>query len=150
MYFLEHLFDREQIRRNFDFYEPMTVHESPMSACVHSILASHLGYWDRAKELFDRVVRLDLDNLDGDSMEGLHLSGMAGCWLSIVQGFAGMQTVGGLSFAPQLPEGWTAYSFRIVYRGRRLEIHRDRDRAWVVRLSGEPLEILLFGEKVLI
>ena len=150
MYFLEHLFDREQIRRNFDFYEPMTVHESPMSACVHSILASHLGYWDRAKELFDRVVRLDLDNLDGDSMEGLHLSGMAGCWLSIVHGFAGMQTVGGLSFAPQLPEGWTAYSFRIVYRGRRLEIHRDRDRAWVVRLSGEPLEILLFGEKVLI
>ena len=150
LYFLEHLYDKEQIRRNFDFYEPMTVHESPVSACVHSILASRLGYADRAKELFDRVVRQDLDNVDGDSMDGLHLTGMAGCWLSVVQGFAGMRIHGQLSFAPVLPEGWTAYSFRIVYRGRRLEIHRDRDRAWVVRLSGEPLEILLFGEKVLI
>ena len=79
------------------------------------------------------------------------MSDMAGCWLSIVQGFAGMRvTEEQLSFSPMLPEGWKGYNFRIVFRGRQLEIRTDREGSRVMRLSGEPLEILLFGEKVLI
>ncbi|MBQ9010954.1 MAG: glycoside hydrolase family 65 protein [Clostridia bacterium] len=148
LYFLEHLTDREELRRNFDFYEPMTVHETPMSACVHSILAAHLGYAERAKALFDRIARLEPDD---PAENGLSMSDMAGCWLSIVQGFAGMRvTEEQLSFSPMLPEGWKGYNFRIVFRGRQLEIRTDREGSRVMRLSGEPLEILLFGEKVLI
>jgi len=37
IYFFEEDFDIETIRENFDFYEPMTVHESSLSPCVHSI-----------------------------------------------------------------------------------------------------------------
>ena len=93
LYFLEHLYDKETIRRNFDFYEPMTVHESSLSPCVHSILAASLGYLDKAKELYSRTARLDLDNINNDTCDGLHITSMAGSWLSIVQGFAGMRTI---------------------------------------------------------
>ncbi len=150
LYFLEHLTDREMLRRNFDFYEPVTVHESPLSLGVHSILAAHLGYSAQAKTLFDRMARLDLDNLGGDTADGLHLYALAGNWLAVVQGFAGMRIKDVLSFEPQLPESWQSLSFRLGYRGRLLSIEMNREGSRVIRLSGEPLEIELFGEKVLI
>src|SRR5664280_3808392 len=41
LYIFEDHFDTETIKRNFEFYEPMTVHESSLSACIHSIVASY-------------------------------------------------------------------------------------------------------------
>ena len=73
MYFLDHLFDHETKKRNFDFYEPMTVHESSLSPCVHSILAAELGYRDKAVEMYKRTARLDLDNINRDTVDGLHI-----------------------------------------------------------------------------
>ena len=89
MYFLGHLYDAETKKRNFDFYEPMTVHESSLSPCVHAILAVELGYEDKAVELYHRTARLDLDNINNDTEDGLHVTSMSGSWLVIAQGFAG-------------------------------------------------------------
>ena len=149
LYFLEHLYDKETIRRNFEFYEPMTVHESSLSPCVHSILAVSIGRLDKAQELYQRTARLDLDNINNDTGDGLHITSMAGSWLSIVQGFAGMRTITGeLSFDPQLPDGWDGYAFKIVYRGRLIEVSVTRESTGLRLLSGEPLAVTLKGKKV--
>lgn len=146
LYFLDHLYDTETKRRNFDFYEPMTVHESSLSPCVHSILASELGYQDKAMEMYRRTARLDLDNINHDTGDGLHITSMAGSWLSLAQGFAGMRTVDGLSFSPYLPKGWTRYAFRILYRGRTLLIDVKKNKAMLSLLSGEPVTIKVQGQ----
>lgn len=147
LYFLEHLYDRETVRRNFEFYEPMTVHESSLSPCVHCVVAAYIGKLDKAREMYARTARLDLDNINNDTQDGLHITSMAGGWLSIVQGFAGMRTITGeLCFTPQLPEGWDGYAFKIVYRGRLIEIEVSRDGARLSLLSGEPLTVRVNGE----
>lgn len=91
MFFLNDEFNRDTIKRNFDFYEPRTVHESSLSSCIHSILASQLRYEDKAYELYLRTARLDLDNYNNDTTDGLHITSMAGTWMSITYGFGGLR-----------------------------------------------------------
>lgn len=148
LYFLNHLYDTETIRRNFDFYEPMTVHESSLSPCVHSILASQLGYRDKAVEMYHRTARLDLDNINNDTDDGLHITSMAGSWLAMAHGFAGMRTTDGLSLSPFLPAGWQGYAFQFHYRDRLIRVSVKADRAQVTLLSGAKLSIRIFGDEV--
>ncbi|MDD3242228.1 MAG: glycoside hydrolase family 65 protein [Eubacteriales bacterium] len=150
MWTLGHLYDLETKRRNYAFYEPLTVHESSLSPCVHSILAAEIGLADKAVEMYQRTARLDLDNINNDTNDGCHITSMAGSWLSIAQGFAGMRTVEGLSFAPMLPECWQSYSFKINYRSRRIEILVERETVTLRLLSGEPVALKLYGEDVLL
>ena len=117
MYFFEDQFDEDTLRRNFDFYEPYTVHESSLSPCVHSILAAKLGKDEQAYAFYLRTARLDLDDYNAEVEEGLHITSMAGTWMSIVEGFAGMRVKEkGLSFNPQLPAAWEKLSFKINFR----------------------------------
>ncbi len=147
LYFLGYLYDQDVKKRHFDFYEPMTVHESSLSPCVHSILAAELGYEDKAMEMYRRTARLDLDNVNHDTEDGLHITSMAGSWLAIAQGFAGMRTVEGLCLSPFLPEAWEGYSFQFLYRERRIRVAVDRKGVTVELLEGQPLEITLFAQK---
>ena len=150
LYFLNHLYDTETIKRNFDFYEPMTVHESSLSPCVHSILAAQLGYHDKAVEMYQRTSRLDLDNINNDTEDGLHITSMAGSWLSIAHGFAGMRTVDGLQLSPFLPKHWQGYAFQFNYRGRIISLQVTSKLAQLELISGEPVELTLLGEKGLL
>ncbi len=150
MYFLGHLYDEETKKRNFDFYEPMTVHESSLSPCVHAILAAELGYEDKAVELYHRTARLDLDNINNDTEDGLHVTSMSGSWLVIAQGFAGMRTQAGLSFSPFLPEGWTSYAFHFEYRGRVIRFEMGQDGEQITLVSGDPLEVKVRDELILL
>ena len=101
LYFFEDQFNKDTVKRNFDFYEPMTVHESSLSPCVHSILAASLGYKEKAYEMYLRTARLDLDDYNNDTEDGCHITSMAGAWLSVVKGFGGMRIVEGL--CPLIP-----------------------------------------------
>ncbi|WP_314059714.1 glycoside hydrolase family 65 protein [uncultured Vagococcus sp.] len=151
LYFLNHEYTTEEKQRNFDFYEPMTVHESSLSACVHSILAAELGMEEKAVELYARTARLDLDNYNNDTEDGLHITSMSGGWLSLVHGFAGMRTLDGqLSFSPFTPKDWQGYSFKITYQGHLLQVTVDHEEVRLVVLQGEPLAVKLFGEKVIV
>ena len=117
MYFFEDQFEEDTLRRNFDFYEPFTVHESSLSPCVHSILAAKLGKEDQAYAFYLRTARLDLDDYNAEVEEGLHITSMAGTWMSIVEGFAGMRVKENmLSFCPALPKAWDKLSFKINFR----------------------------------
>ena len=122
-YFFEDHFTKEELQRHYEFYEPFTVHESSLSPCVHSVLASALGKTDEAYTLYLRTARLDLDDYNKEVHEGLHITSMAGTWLSIVEGFAGMRVKNGkLTFTPRLPKHWKSLSFKVIFQGEIKEI----------------------------
>jgi len=149
IYLFEDEYDLDTIRRNFDFYEPRTVHESSLSPCVHSILASRIGKYDQAYELYLRTSRLDLDDYNNEVREGLHITSMGGTWMSVVYGFGGMRVKNGLlSFDPRLPEKWDGLSFKILYRERTLHIHIDKSRISIENLQGKGMNLYLLGKKV--
>jgi maltose phosphorylase len=147
LYFFESDFTHDQIKRNFDFYEPMTVHESSLSPCVHVILASKLGYNEKAYELYLRTSRLDLDDYNNDTEDGLHITSMAGTWMSVVKGFGGMRVIDSmLHFKPFIPSNWKSYSFRVEFRGRVLKLKVTGKITEAVLIAGEPIEINLSGK----
>ena len=151
MYFFENHFSKEELERHFDFYEPLTVHESSLSPCVHSILASSLGRDRKAYEMYLRTSRLDLDDYNHEVHEGLHITSMAGTWLSIVQGFGGMRNFNGkLSFNPCIPKNWKSYSFKIKYRGHTIKVFKNHDGCKFFNESDSPVEIVVNGKEVTI
>ncbi|MEJ7645461.1 MAG: glycoside hydrolase family 65 protein [Chryseolinea sp.] len=149
IYLFEDDFEVETIRKNFDFYEPMTVHESSLSPCVHAILASKLGYKERAYEFYLRTARLDLDNYNNDTEEGCHITSMAGTWMSVVKGFGGMRVRNGkLHFNPFLPDKWKSFSFRLEFRGRVIKIRITSDGVETKLESGDSIEIMVKDKAV--
>jgi maltose phosphorylase len=135
LYFFEDQFSDEVVKANFDFYEPMTVHESSLSPCVHSILAAKLGYEEKAIEMYMRTSRLDLDDYNHEAHEGLHITSMAGTWMSIVQGFGGMRVKNGeLSFNAMLPKQWKSYTFRILFRDQVVAVRVDEKGTTVTKI----------------
>jgi maltose phosphorylase len=148
LYFLNHEYTLEEKRRNFDFYEPMTVHESSLSPSIHAILAAELGMEEKAYEMYNRTARLDLDNYNNDTEDGLHITSMTGAWLAIVQGFAGMRTANEtLSFAPFIPSSWDRYTFKIVYRGHTIKVEVTSSNVSISQ-EGEELSLVLYGESI--
>lgn len=144
IYYFGDKFTKEQKKKNFDFYEPYTVHESSLSPSIYSIIASEIDNLEKAYELYSRTARLDLDNYNNDTEDGLHITSMSGAWLAIVQGFAGMRTYNGkLSFSPKLPKGWRGYSFNINYRENNIRISVTQDNIKIENLSGESFEVII-------
>ncbi len=147
IYLFQEDFDRETISRNFRFYEARTVHESSLSPCVHSILATRIGDMAKAYELYLRTSRLDLDDYNREVEEGCHVTSMAGSWMSVVEGFGGMRMKDGvLSFTPALPAEWRSLSFKVNYRGRVLTVRVSHEGVSVDN-EGEPVEIELCGRR---
>ena len=148
LYFFEDQFDADTIRRNFDFYEPMTVHESSLSPCVHAILAAKLGKKEKAYEMYLRTSRLDLDDYNNDTEDGLHITSMAGAWMSIVKGFGGMRVHDGMvHFNPYLPDAWGSVAFKVRFRGSVMELKITKTEVIVQNLTGTPIDVVLYNEK---
>ena len=144
IYWFEDDFDRESLKRHFDFYEPFTVHESSLSSCIHSILAARLGRQEKAYEMYVRTARLDLDDYNSDTSDGLHITSMGGTWMAFVQSFGGMRVRNGkLCFNPFIPESWNSYSFRINFRHAHLEFKMDKSHFQVVNHSKVALGIFV-------
>lgn len=146
LYFFEDKFDNATIKRNFDFYEPRTVHESSLSPCVHAILAAKLGDEKRAYEFYLRTARLDLDDYNNDTEDGCHTTSMAGTWLAVIEGFGGMRVRDGkLNFNPFIPEKWQAFSFKIRFRGSLLNIKVHKEGVQIENLTAKNITINVFG-----
>ena len=146
LYFFEENYNFETIKKNFDFYEPRTVHESSLSPCIHSIVASKVGNNKKAYELYLRTSRLDLDDYNDEVAEGCHITSMAGTWLAIVEGFGGMRVKNGkLKFNPLIPKQWKSYSFNISFRGFLLNIEVLKKQIIVTNNSNDFIEIEIFG-----
>jgi maltose phosphorylase len=147
MYFFEDEFDLETIKRNFKFYESRTVHESSLSPCVHSILAARLSDEEKAYEFYLRTSRLDLDDYNNDTEDGLHITSMAGTWMSIVEGFAGMKVRDNqLQFHPFVPSQWNSFSFNIGFRGTQLKIKISSTQISITNNSANEIEVKVLNE----
>lgn len=142
-------FTREQKRRDFEYYEAITVRDSSLSASIQAIVAAEVGYLDLAYEYFRETAFVDLWDLAGNTVDGIHLAAHAGAWLVAVAGFGGLRDHGEtLEFAPRLPEQLTRLCFRMMYRGRRLRVEVDHERARYELLDGQPLEVLHHGTPI--
>ncbi|MCF6182022.1 glycoside hydrolase family 65 protein [Lutibacter sp.] len=150
MFFFEKQFTKQELERHFDFYEPLTVHESSLSPCVHSILAASIDRMPKAYEQYVRTSRLDLDDYNHEVDEGCHITSMAGTWMSIVQGFGGMRVTnkGMLSFNPQIPKEWKSYAFTINFRGNIINVYKSQNNCKFSNESGNEITILVHNEEV--
>jgi alpha,alpha-trehalose phosphorylase len=142
-------FSLDDKRRDFDFYERVTTHDSSLSSCIFSMVASEVGYHDKAYAYFMETARLDLDNTHGNTEYGVHTAAMAGTWLGVAYGFAGMRLDGaGLRFAPVLPQKWRGYRFKVQVHGALLEVEVDAGGASYRLLQGEGLRFSHRGREV--
>lgn len=134
--------------RNYRYYEPLTTHDSSLSPCIHSIVAAEIGDLDSAYEYFTRTARMDLDDVNRNAKDGLHTAAMAGAWMSVVNGFGGMRLFGDgiLSFSPSLPPQWESLRFKIMNRGRLLEVAVGREAVSYTLLAGDGMAIRHRGE----
>jgi len=151
LYFFEDHYDIDTIRRNYDFYEPRTVHESSLSPCVHAVIAAKLGDEARAYEFYLRTSRLDLDDYNNDTEDGCHITSMAGTWMAVVQGFGGMRVKNDkLAFNPFLPAKWQSFSFHIGFRGTLLNIKVGKEGVHISNLSGKEITVSVYGKDQLV
>ncbi|MEO1010572.1 MAG: glycoside hydrolase family 65 protein [Bacteroidota bacterium] len=150
-YFFEDHFSQEELERHFDFYEPFTVHESSLSPCVHSIQAAKLNRMEQAYAFYLRTSRLDLDDYNKEVEEGLHITSMAGTWMSIVEGFGGMRIKEDkLSFTPRMPKQWEGYSFKVNFRHRIIKVSVDKKKITFLLEGKQEMSIRVNGDRVVL
>jgi alpha,alpha-trehalose phosphorylase len=140
-------FTPEQKARDFAYYEPITVRDSSLSACIQSVVAAEVGHLDLAYDYFAEAALMDLGDLEHNTADGIHIASVAGTWIAAVAGFGGFRDHGGvLSFAPRLPGSLTRLAFRLIVRGSSLHVEVNHDRAVYSLLDGEPVELHHHGE----
>jgi alpha,alpha-trehalose phosphorylase len=148
LYLCGDCFNAEQKRKDFDYYEAITVRDSTLSASIQATVAAEVGHLELAYQYFRETALVDLRDLAANTSDGLHLAALAGAWLAAVGGFGGLRDHGMLSFAPRLPAELTGLSFRLLYRGRRLRVDLTHERACYQLLAGDGLEFLHHGKLI--
>jgi alpha,alpha-trehalose phosphorylase len=142
-------FSPEEKARAFEYYEPLTVRDSSLSACTQAVVAAEVGHLELAYDYFAEAALMDLGDLEHNTRDGIHIASVAGTWIAAVAGFGGMRDHGGeLSFSPRLPGALTRLKFRLKFRGRKLVVEVNHQSASYSLLEGEPLEITHHGERV--
>ena len=150
-YFFEDHFSKEELKRNFEFYESFTVHESSLSPCVHSIQAAVLDKMDMAYTFYLRTSRLDLDDYNKEVEEGCHITSMAGTWMSIVEGFGGMRVKNdALHFSPKIPKEWNGYSFKINFRNQILKVSIQKNETTFSLEGSKEISVFVNGTEILV
>jgi alpha,alpha-trehalose phosphorylase len=140
-------FTDEEKARAFDYYEPLTVRDSSLSASTQAVIAAEVGHLELAYDYFGEAALMDLHDLEHNTRDGVHIASLAGAWLAAVAGFGGMRDHDGdLTFAPRLPPRLERLCFRLLFRGRRLKIDVTRAEARYTLLAGPALEVAHHGK----
>ncbi len=144
-------FTAEEKARDFAYYEPLTVRDSSLSACTQAVIAAEVGQLDLAYDYLGEAALIDLDDLNRNTGDGLHIAALAGAWIALVAGFGGMRDHGGaLSFAPQLPAALHRLTFTLCWRQRRVRVDVTGEQATYTLLTGEPLELRHHGKEFVV
>ncbi len=151
LFFFSQEFSDEIKKANYEYYEPRCSHESSLSPSIHSILACELGKIDEALEFSQYASRLDLDDYNRNTHQGLHITSMAATWMNIVYGFGGMRTDGDkLVFKPCLPGNWKGYSFKLTYDGKTIEVAINGDGASFKVLGDGSVNMKIFDKDYIV
>lgn len=153
----EHQFSNEELQRNYDFYSKVTLHHSSLSKCIFGVIECRLKKYDSAYSSFLESARTDLDDQHNNVCMGIHLANMAGTWMTIVNGFAGMSATNStLRFRPYLPQNWKSYQFRVAYQGTLIQVLVRESQAEYSLIEGNNVhfwhgknEVLLHAGTVL-
>ncbi len=149
LYLHSYLFSKEELKRNYDFYQEVTLHHSSLSNCVFGMLACQIGYYDEAYEYFAQSARMDLDDYHDNFYAGIHAANMAGTWQAIINGFAGVRVNGGeLELHPYVPKLWKGMQFNLLYRGRKLNIQLTHEKTRVELVSGDAVFLKLNEKEI--
>jgi alpha,alpha-trehalose phosphorylase len=146
-------FTAEEKRADFEYYDPITTGDSTLSAVVQSVIAAEVGYHEVALDYFLQALYVDLKDLHGNTVDGLHVASTGGVWSALVFGFGGMRDRGGrLSFDPRLPKAWPSLRFPITWRGSRLRVELTQDElAITVERTGEhEVHLSVRGEEYVV
>ncbi|HEY7420287.1 MAG TPA: glycosyl hydrolase family 65 protein, partial [Ktedonobacteraceae bacterium] len=142
-------FSAEQKARNFTYYEPLTVRDSSLSAASQAVLAAEVGHLSLAYDYLGEAALVDLDDLEHNVRDGVHIAALAGTWTALVAGFGGLRLRNGsLIFAPRLPEALLRMAFHIVFRNRRLRIEVSANEATYQLLDGQPLQVQHYHDEI--
>jgi alpha,alpha-trehalose phosphorylase len=142
-------FTAEQKARNFDYYEPLTVRDSSLSACTQAAIAAETGHLDLAFDYLGEAALMDLRDLEHNTRDGVHIASLAGTWIALVSGFGGLRDADGtFSFVPRLPQSLTRLAFTLFIRGRRLRVEVTHAVATYTLADGNPLDIMHHGQPV--
>ncbi|MEU2432842.1 glycosyl hydrolase family 65 protein [Streptomyces sp. NPDC007861] len=149
------MFTAEEKARNFAYYEPLTVRDSSLSACVQAIMAAETEHLRLAYAYLGEAALMDLENLEHNTRDGLHIASLAGTWMALVVGLGGMRQHPGadggpdrLGFAPRLPERLSRLKFTVLVRGRRLRVDIRASAARYTLAEGDPMHLVHHGEDV--
>jgi alpha,alpha-trehalose phosphorylase len=148
-YLVEHHFDAEEIRRTFDYYDPLTTGDSTLSACVQSVVASAVGYPEAALRYFEDAAMVDLEDAHGNTADGIHIASAGGTWLALVAGFGGLRDFDGdVRFSPRLPAEWERLRFRVTVRDQVVEVDMTHAGTTYTLIEGRGLPLKHFGEQL--
>jgi alpha,alpha-trehalose phosphorylase len=146
---LSHEFTDEEKQRDFEYYEALTVRDSSLSACVQAIIAAETGHLDLAYDYWGEAALMDLDDLEHNTRDGLHIASLAGSWMVAVCGFGGMRdTSGSLSFRPRLPGALRGLSFNLMWRGAHLNVSVSSEEARYTCNGEAHIDLVHYGEAV--
>jgi alpha,alpha-trehalose phosphorylase len=142
-------FTAEQMARNFEYYEPMTVRDSSLSACTQSTMAAQVGHLDLGYDYLGEAALMDLRDLENNTRDGVHIASLAGIWIALVGGFGGMRHQDGkVSFAPRLPEALSRLAFGLLIRDRLLRVEVTQRQATYLLAEGESCHVGHYDEMV--
>jgi alpha,alpha-trehalose phosphorylase len=128
--------------RAFAYYEPLTVRDSSLSASTQAVLAAETGHLELAHAYLAEAALMDLDDLEHNTRDGLHIASLAGSWIALVGGFGGLRDHGGqLSFQPQLPPAITRLGVTIRWRGSTLRVDITPDQVTYTLRDGPAIEL---------
>jgi maltose phosphorylase len=149
MFLFNSSFTLEQLKANYEYYEPLCIHESSLSPSIHSVLATQLGKDEEAYEFFRFATRMDLDNYNRNTNQGLHTTSIAAAWMNIVYGFGGLRSDGDiLTIKPSIPAQWNSYSFTIEYAGQILKIKVEKDKVTITPKRNNKISIRVYEQVV--
>lgn len=141
-------FTEAELKANYEYYEPKCIHESSLSPSVHSILAAQLKKKEDALKFFQFATRMDLDNYNRNTCEGLHTTSIAAAWMNIVYGFGGMRSDGDiLEFTPTIPEQWDGYAFHVTYQNAVIEIRVEKESVYMKLLQDVTVKVKVYGRE---
>jgi len=142
-------FTAEEKARNFAYYEAITVRDSSLSSCTQAVIAAEVGHLRLAHDYLAEAALMDLDDLERNVRDGVHMGSAAGAWIAAVQGLGGMRHHGdSLGFSPRLPPAIRKLTFRVTFLGRLIKVTVDHRRATYTLVRGRPLSFDHYGEPV--
>lgn len=131
-------FTRKQLIKTYEYYEPITTHDSSLSAAVHGILAAWTGKMAEAEKFLKKVMDIDMSPDKKGAAEGVHIANCGGLWQMVVYGFAGLKSAlwsSEIVLKPNLPENWNRLEFSIIWHGKSYRIIITKDKYEVTEMN---------------